>query len=227
LCNATRAKKYKPGAHLIESAHFAPMILSMSASANFNPKEGKKVPLAHASILSAVEAEMGRIYLDSRRSLDGSNDEEKSVPTAQQDWRSKCSNTSGMHYSSVQRSLRHVRFEPSCPVSPSAAEKTLVQQHGSHAASTDLGKNGESFHVGIFAADSDLITDNLAAAAVSMGSVGHDRGLCKPCAFFPKRGCSLGASCTFCHLCEAGERKRRKKKLQEYWQGVVTARASK
>jgi len=45
---------------------------------------------------------------------------------------------------------------------------------------------------------------------VSEGSVAHDQGLCKPCAFFWKDiGCKSGAACQFCHLCEPDERKRR------------------
>mmetsp|Transcript_23600 Transcript_23600/g.73519 ORF Transcript_23600/g.73519 Transcript_23600/m.73519 type:complete len:273 (+) Transcript_23600:46-864(+) len=45
----------------------------------------------------------------------------------------------------------------------------------------------------------------------SMGSAGHHLGLCKPCAFVFKGGCTNGVNCTFCHLCEFGEKKRRKK----------------
>mmetsp|Transcript_86572 Transcript_86572/g.225930 ORF Transcript_86572/g.225930 Transcript_86572/m.225930 type:complete len:437 (+) Transcript_86572:217-1527(+) len=47
------------------------------------------------------------------------------------------------------------------------------------------------------------------------GSVLHRWGACKPCAFFQapedKGGCKNGIDCTFCHLCEPGEKKRRKK----------------
>jgi hypothetical protein len=44
----------------------------------------------------------------------------------------------------------------------------------------------------------------------SRGSALHMSGKCKPCAFFFE-GCNNGASCQFCHLCEPGERLRRKK----------------
>lgn len=43
------------------------------------------------------------------------------------------------------------------------------------------------------------------------GSAMHQLGACKPCAFTFKEGCSNGVECQFCHLCESGERKRRKK----------------
>lgn len=45
----------------------------------------------------------------------------------------------------------------------------------------------------------------------TVGSAGHDLGECKPCAFFHTRGCQSGAQCLFCHLCDAGEKKLRKK----------------
>merc|ERR1719410_1782893 len=45
----------------------------------------------------------------------------------------------------------------------------------------------------------------------SVGSVDHWIGTCKPCAYFYTRGCMAGQSCTFCHLCDAEERKRRRK----------------
>lgn len=53
-------------------------------------------------------------------------------------------------------------------------------------------------------------------ALVSVGSAHHELGKCKPCAFIHRPvGCTDGVACTFCHLCEPGERKRRQKqKLQ-------------
>eukprot|EP00931_Biecheleriopsis_adriatica_P102268 TRINITY_DN7725_c0_g1_i3.p1 TRINITY_DN7725_c0_g1~~TRINITY_DN7725_c0_g1_i3.p1 ORF type:complete len:216 (-),score=40.09 TRINITY_DN7725_c0_g1_i3:63-671(-) len=47
----------------------------------------------------------------------------------------------------------------------------------------------------------------------SMGSKGHFTGQCKPCAFLHKKdkACQNGAMCEFCHLCEADEKKRRRK----------------
>jgi len=49
------------------------------------------------------------------------------------------------------------------------------------------------------------------AATKSEGSVLHPHD-CKPCAWYHHaRGCQRGADCEFCHLCPAGEIKRRKK----------------
>lgn len=45
----------------------------------------------------------------------------------------------------------------------------------------------------------------------SLGSSGHVRGNCKPCAFVHKQGCAEGFACKFCHLCMPGEGKRRQK----------------
>lgn len=43
------------------------------------------------------------------------------------------------------------------------------------------------------------------------GSTGHVEGLCRPCAYFHKAdGCDFAERCSYCHLCPAGELKRRK-----------------
>jgi len=43
----------------------------------------------------------------------------------------------------------------------------------------------------------------------SIGSGAHATGECRPCAFFHKNRCVTGRTCLFCHLCDAGEKKRR------------------
>lgn len=51
-----------------------------------------------------------------------------------------------------------------------------------------------------------------AVKMLSLGSIGHDGGLCRPCGFFHhKGGCSAGVDCTFCHLCPAGTIERQRK----------------
>eukprot|EP00928_Gymnodinium_smaydae_P072365 TRINITY_DN55739_c0_g1_i1.p1 TRINITY_DN55739_c0_g1~~TRINITY_DN55739_c0_g1_i1.p1 ORF type:complete len:438 (-),score=46.18 TRINITY_DN55739_c0_g1_i1:380-1636(-) len=45
----------------------------------------------------------------------------------------------------------------------------------------------------------------------SIGSAGHAFRECKPCAFLYTKGCENGAMCKFCHLCDAGEKKKRQK----------------
>lgn len=49
----------------------------------------------------------------------------------------------------------------------------------------------------------------------SIGAAGHAKGLCRPCAWnWKPGGCSKGESCEFCHLCEEGMLKVRKKDRQ-------------
>ncbi|CAJ1338865.1 unnamed protein product [Effrenium voratum] len=48
----------------------------------------------------------------------------------------------------------------------------------------------------------------------SLGSAAHALGLCKPCDFQHRTSCRAGYKCQFCHLCPAGENRRRKKQKQ-------------
>lgn len=49
-------------------------------------------------------------------------------------------------------------------------------------------------------------------AQASIGSSGHDSGICRPCAWFwSTEGCANGVDCRHCHRCEPGEVKRRRK----------------
>lgn len=50
----------------------------------------------------------------------------------------------------------------------------------------------------------------------SRGSALHHWGACKPCAFVFAEGCSNAAECQFCHLCEPGEKKRRRKERRKF-----------
>lgn len=45
----------------------------------------------------------------------------------------------------------------------------------------------------------------------SAGSANHTQGTCKPCAFLHTKGCQSGKDCQFCHLCDVGEKKKRRK----------------
>jgi hypothetical protein len=51
--------------------------------------------------------------------------------------------------------------------------------------------------------------------AMHRGSEAHAIGQCVPCAYFwyKKDGCRLGENCKFCHLCNKGEVKKRKREL--------------
>lgn len=57
----------------------------------------------------------------------------------------------------------------------------------------------------------------------TVGSRSHRTGGCKPCAFIWKEsGCQNGINCSFCHLCDAGEKKRRAKEKKEMLQSLRT-----
>eukprot|EP00438_Fugacium_kawagutii_P022006 Skav217034 [mRNA] locus=scaffold1803:403432:406011:- [translate_table: standard] len=53
----------------------------------------------------------------------------------------------------------------------------------------------------------------------SVGSAGHAFGTCKPCGFFYAKGCLNGSACSFCHLCDRGEKKRRQKQKKACLKG--------
>lgn len=69
-----------------------------------------------------------------------------------------------------------------------------------------------SFEQALHAASRRTGTPELGSPELpSIGSLGHSIRRCKPCAFSTRLGCSNGLQCQFCHLCEAGEKKRRRK----------------
>lgn len=53
----------------------------------------------------------------------------------------------------------------------------------------------------------------------SVGSADHHLGTCSPCAFTIK-GCSSGADCKYCHLCDPTEKKRRRKEKATILRGL-------
>lgn len=55
----------------------------------------------------------------------------------------------------------------------------------------------------------DLVVGS--ADCPSLGSALHRFGACKPCAFVSHGVCRNDVNCEFCHLCEPGEKKRRRK----------------
>jgi len=60
----------------------------------------------------------------------------------------------------------------------------------------------------------------------SVGSAQHDIRECTPCAFFWKTaGCSNGVNCPYCHLCDAGEKKRRQKEKKAHFKAQSQAAA--
>lgn len=60
----------------------------------------------------------------------------------------------------------------------------------------------------------------ISADLSSLGSVGHEQGTCKPCAFLHSKGCTSGKNCQFCHLCDSGEKKRRQKDKRAFFSTI-------
>jgi hypothetical protein len=48
-------------------------------------------------------------------------------------------------------------------------------------------------------------------STLSIGSMLHHKGECRPCAFYHTRGCENKEACEFCHICGPGEQKKRLK----------------
>merc|ERR1712187_825267 len=85
-------------------------------------------------------------------------------------------------------------------------QKIIAPQGG-----PDWHGGAETHHLGM---DSELSVALGSPEYPSIGSKLHQAGACKPCAFVlseKEEGCKNGIECQFCHLCEPGEKKRRKK----------------
>ena len=94
-----------------------------------------------------------------------------------------------------------VAFVPSVPAGPAPAGPIL----GTGQTASSLGPHAPKPHG----------TKELP----SVGSAGHAFGTCKPCGFFYAKGCLNGAACSFCHLCDRGEKKRRQKQKKACLKG--------
>jgi hypothetical protein len=64
--------------------------------------------------------------------------------------------------------------------------------------------------------------------SLSKGSMQHNTGMCRPCAWFWKpMGCESQENCEYCHLCPEGELKVRKKsKLVMMRMGLITPKSA-
>jgi len=63
-----------------------------------------------------------------------------------------------------------------------------------------------------------------APAMPSVGSRAHHKGRCRPCGFLHGRGCTSGASCKFCHLCDRSECSRDRRSKQAMAQSIRKAK---
>jgi len=79
------------------------------------------------------------------------------------------------------------------------------------AISASSGPRGMSSNAFAAAASGDASVVATPPILPSAGSARHSAGQCKPCAFFNTKGCENDSNCKFCHLCEPGEKQRRRK----------------
>jgi len=107
------------------------------------------------------------------------------------------------------------------PCSENRAARTLLAAAGSF---TDLSSwTVACTSIGGFAEERFGMVDHTITAepalqpfAFSRGSALHSTGKCKPCAFVHRPvGCVDGTSCSFCHVCAPGEKKRRQRSKLE------------
>eukprot|EP00931_Biecheleriopsis_adriatica_P093475 TRINITY_DN67217_c0_g1_i1.p1 TRINITY_DN67217_c0_g1~~TRINITY_DN67217_c0_g1_i1.p1 ORF type:complete len:238 (-),score=36.56 TRINITY_DN67217_c0_g1_i1:134-847(-) len=108
----------------------------------------------------------------------------------------------------------------SCPASPILSRDLLktpqaVDEHREMAAATSQDDARRVLRI------AEALGEPISSHELpSMGSRGHFDGSCKPCAFFHTKGCGNGKNCTFCHLCDADAKKRRRKERIARWRDV-------
>lgn len=91
---------------------------------------------------------------------------------------------------------------------PSAATVADLQVEASFTENLEA----EALASNVAALASEAREAELEEKLPSQGSKLHGSGECKPCAWLWKeRGCANGKECVYCHLCPAGELKKRKK----------------
>mmetsp|Transcript_26239 Transcript_26239/g.66876 ORF Transcript_26239/g.66876 Transcript_26239/m.66876 type:complete len:216 (+) Transcript_26239:46-693(+) len=90
------------------------------------------------------------------------------------------------------------RGRPDC--SASTATRSSSQSRGDPHGD---GRRGAS--------EDDEAPPDEAKAPPSLGSVNHASGTCRPCSYFGRSKCAMGATCNFCHYGHAKERRPGKK----------------
>lgn len=89
---------------------------------------------------------------------------------------------------------------------PSMAGSTIPESDAGRDSAYDMGGSTPS------AAMKMPLKDPQGRPLASIGSLGHYEGNCRPCAWIHKTsGCSNEHNCTFCHMCDEEELKKRKK----------------
>mmetsp|Transcript_92753 Transcript_92753/g.145703 ORF Transcript_92753/g.145703 Transcript_92753/m.145703 type:complete len:200 (-) Transcript_92753:130-729(-) len=90
------------------------------------------------------------------------------------------------------------------------SEQSTCDNDYSHISESLYGS--EDTHAEIMTSQEAVVETSLKRATWSIGAIGHANGSCKPCAWnWKPSGCTKGHNCEFCHLCEDGVVKFRKK----------------
>lgn len=98
-------------------------------------------------------------------------------------------------------------FQSSHPTGSAQCNIVTLPPSGEHGGQVSHAPGEQSPSMQTFHMRQQVSEDN----PPTRGSIGHGSGRCKPCAFVHTKGCGNGFECPFCHLCEPGEKKKRRK----------------
>jgi hypothetical protein len=131
---------------------------------------------------------------------------------------------SGASYAT--RESLFLELDPTLEMWPSTGRADFAANYGLGQASAHLEvRSMEREPVHVLRLEEMLAEPQLGSELLpTVGSQGHRFGRCKPCAFAFTKGCEDGVNCQFCHLCEAGEKKRRRKEKLLYRRDMARTR---
>jgi len=109
------------------------------------------------------------------------------------------------HVTSEAQSSSHMTCE-----AQSSARSSSRDAEAAKSEDSDYGATG--FRAPLTQGSNSEHALGLPEGITSIGALGHDTNTCKPCAWnWKPGGCMKERNCSFCHLCEKGELKRRRK----------------
>lgn len=126
----------------------------------------------------------------------------------------------------ADRSPGSPELEQACPRNMQRSQHLVVTEFGQSELDGELKTTtGQPWHPrpGNRAVETNN-SDAQQGILPSIGSAVHRLGRCKPCAFVGTKGCTSGMDCRFCHVCEAGEKKRRQKEKRAHFTAIRHAR---
>mmetsp|Transcript_67503 Transcript_67503/g.156698 ORF Transcript_67503/g.156698 Transcript_67503/m.156698 type:complete len:185 (-) Transcript_67503:143-697(-) len=133
---------------------------------------------------------------------------------------SSCSSVTGSDYILQKHSAPEILVYQSSSSSQSSASSPgprNLRLDQVHPSTNDLRVGGGAGDGERGASSSNAVSDKAPAESkrepeYSVGADQHEAGQCKPCAWHWKpSGCSKGSSCTFCHMCQEGALKARRR----------------